>query len=127
MTALSFQATDINFDRQQSAFVETANSINSIPSQEPRITKFEIRDISNAPQITAQAQIVSTSIPMSLQIAYWSFGIVSIFFLLQFILTFFQIAILPGFSGLVGFFAFGGLFKVTQRIHKEIKQNGFIQ
>jgi hypothetical protein len=126
MTTSSFTSTDINFDTNLVAIVRTMDSFVGTRDLQPRVSKFEISNITDA-QETSQVKVVPNTIPISLKITYWSFAILSVFFLMQFILTFFSVSILSGFSGLVGFIGFGGLFKVTQRIHNEVREKGYIQ
>jgi hypothetical protein len=89
--------------------------------QESQIARFVITDIS-----TIKKEHVG-ELPAVLKIGYYSLLVISLFFIVELLLSFFNKSFFSLFTNLAGLVSFGGLFKVLRRIDKEIKEKGFIK
>lgn len=128
MTAISLESTDVNLNRNIPALVQSAETdwLNRPSANNSQVARFVINDISDI-SISEISETKVFSVPITLHFAYVSFSVITLFFFSQFVLTFFGSSYISGFSGLVGTVAFGGLFKVAERINGEIRKKGYIQ
>ena len=115
--AISFQPTNIP------AFYDRMNVTGeNIPLKEGAF--FKINDFS---YINAQqGKTVAHAVPLTINAFSCVCFVLSLLLLSQFLLTFWHLAYLPGFTGLVGFVSFGSLFMVVRRATSEIKRKGYI-
>lgn len=103
---------NIQFHEGTNTHEDTDIWVDSIP------LSIEIEPIGNS---IARA----TQIPIVLKMANAIFGVLSIFFVLQFILAFFNKALINGFVALVGGVGFSGLLHVFSRAANVIKKKQY--